>query len=97
MIVGRAENATVPPFTVEVKATSHQRNWPFFQKNGGKPFPSECVAKAVNEIEEFCRVLEHEGVVVRRPSIIDHSKVRQMGIREYGLLQNTNSSEFLFV
>lgn len=75
IIVGRAENATIPPFTAEVKATTHHKFWPFFEKNGGKPFPPKHVSKAIKEVEEFCRVLEHEGVVVRRPSIVDFSKV----------------------
>lgn len=74
IIVGRPENATIPPFTVEVKATTHQKFWPFFEENGGKPFPKDHVAKAVKEIEEFCQVLEQEGVTVRRPAIIDHNE-----------------------
>ena len=76
IIVGNAENAAVPSFTMEVKSNVHPKFWPFFEKNSGKPFPVEHVAKAVKEIEEFCRILEHEGVVVRRPTIIDHSKMR---------------------
>ncbi|XP_033097232.1 glycine amidinotransferase, mitochondrial-like, partial [Anneissia japonica] len=30
--------------------------------------------KASLEIAEFCRILEHEGVKVRRPDVLDHSK-----------------------
>ena len=73
VIVGRAEGACVPEFTVEVKANTHERYWPFYQKYGGQPFPSDHVKKAVSEIEELCRVLEGEGVIVRRPEIIDFS------------------------
>ena len=56
VIVGRIEGACVPKFSIEVKANSYEKNWPFFQKYGGKPFPQEFVNKAQEEIEEFCRV-----------------------------------------
>ena len=75
IIVGRAESACVPPFTAEVKANAYEKHLPFFEQNAGKLFPQEHVAKAVEEIEEFCRVLEHEGVTVRRPKILDHTEV----------------------
>jgi glycine amidinotransferase len=48
---------------------------PFFERNAGSFFPPDHIAKAVAEIEEFCRVLEHEGIIVRRPKIVDHSEV----------------------
>ncbi|XP_034428997.1 glycine amidinotransferase, mitochondrial [Hippoglossus hippoglossus] len=73
VIVGRAENANVPPFTVEVKANTYEKNWPFFQKYGGQPFPADHLKKAHAEIEEMCNILRHEGVTVRRPEPIDWS------------------------
>ncbi|XP_043529908.1 glycine amidinotransferase, mitochondrial [Chiloscyllium plagiosum] len=73
VIVGRPENACVPPFTVEVKANTYEKNWPFYQKHGGQNFPKEHVKKAVAEIEEMCNVLRGEGITVRRPEIIDWS------------------------
>ena len=74
LIVGRPENAFVPNFTIEVKANTHQKYWPFYQEYGGKPFPPEHIKKAVKQMDEFCKILEHEGVTVRRPKILDHSK-----------------------
>ena len=74
VIVGRVQGAHVPPFTVEVKANTHEKQWPFYQKYGGKPFPIEHLKKAEEEIEEFCRVLEHEGVRVRRPDVVDYGQ-----------------------
>ena len=71
MIVGRPEGACVPEFSVEVKANTYEKYWPFFQKYGGKPFPNEHVARAVEEIEEMCFILEQEGVTVRRPEPIN--------------------------
>ncbi|XP_072770914.1 glycine amidinotransferase, mitochondrial isoform X2 [Nerophis lumbriciformis] len=73
VIVGRADNARVPPFTVEVKANTYEKYWSFYQKFGGQPFPADHLKKAVAEIEEMCNILRHEGVTVRRPEPIDWS------------------------
>ncbi|XP_019622608.1 PREDICTED: glycine amidinotransferase, mitochondrial-like isoform X1 [Branchiostoma belcheri] len=75
VIVGRVEGACVPPFTVEVKANTYEKNWSFFVKNGGKPFPNDHMTKAVQEVEEFCNILKHEGVIVRRPEPVNWSEV----------------------
>ncbi|XP_068595273.1 glycine amidinotransferase, mitochondrial-like [Brachionichthys hirsutus] len=75
VIVGRAENAYVPPFTTEVKACTYENYWPFYEKFGGHPFPEAHVKKAAAEIEELCNILRHEGVTVRRPELIDSSQV----------------------
>ena len=74
VIVGRVEGACVPQFTIEVKANTYEKYWPFYKQYGGQPFPADHLAKAVAEIEEFCRVLEGEGVTVRRPDIVDFSQ-----------------------
>uniref|UniRef100_A0A6I8P7C5 Glycine amidinotransferase n=1 Tax=Ornithorhynchus anatinus TaxID=9258 RepID=A0A6I8P7C5_ORNAN len=73
VIVGRAENACVPPFTVEVKANTYEKYWSFYQQHGGRPFPPDHVRKAVAEIEEMCDILKMEGVTVRRPDPVDWS------------------------
>lgn len=75
VIVGRPENACVPPFTVEVKANTYEKHWPFYEKYGGSPFPGKHLKKAIEEIEELCEVLRQEGVKVRRPDIIEHHQV----------------------
>ena len=75
VIVGRAENARFPRFTIEVKVNTNERQWEFFQQNNGKAFPEEHIKKAMSEVEEFCRILEHEGITVRRPDFIDHEMV----------------------
>ena len=71
VIVGRAEGACVPKFTVEVQATTYDNLWQFCEKFGGQSFPGEYIEKAAKEIEELCRILEMEGVIVRRPASID--------------------------
>lgn len=75
VIVGRAENAIVPPLTHEVKANTYQYWWDYYEKNANKPFGGvEHIKKAVREMDEFCKILELEGVTVQRPEIIDWSK-----------------------
>ena len=59
---------------MEVKANTYEQHWPFYEEHGGKPFPREHLRKATAEIEEFCRVLEAEGVKVRRPEAIDFAE-----------------------
>ena len=75
VIVGRPENAVVPPFTIEVKACTPiaYRGW--FDQNTGKPFPEYVLRNAKKETDYLCHVLEQEEVIVRRPDIIDHAKV----------------------
>lgn len=74
VIVGRVEGATVPPFTVEVKANTYEKNWDFFAQHGGQSFPRDHLQKATEEIEDFCNILKHEGVIVQRPDPIDFSE-----------------------
>ena len=75
VIVGRAENACVPVMTTEVKANTYEKYWDFYTNNGGQLFPKDHLKKAVDEIEELCSILQHEGVVVKRPDVVDHSRV----------------------
>ena len=74
MIVGRIDGYPVPPFTTEVKAVTPGQHWPFFEQNGGKAFPQEVIKKAKEELENFCAVLEGEGVRVRRPDVYDYKQ-----------------------
>ncbi|GCB79290.1 hypothetical protein scyTo_0019519, partial [Scyliorhinus torazame] len=73
VIVGRPENACVPPFTLEIKANTSEKNWPFYLQHGGHRFPEEHLKKVVAEIDEMCNVLRGEGVTVRHPDLIDWS------------------------
>lgn len=75
VIVGRVEGATVPRFTVEVKANTYEKHWDFFAREGGNAFPAEHMRKATEEIEEFCNILRHEGVVVQRPDPVDFASL----------------------
>ncbi|KAI0230063.1 Glycine amidinotransferase, mitochondrial [Lamellibrachia satsuma] len=70
VIVGRPEGARVPYLRPEIKATIKPGNWEWFTKHAGKPQEPEIVKKASKQVEEFCRILEIEGVTVRRPEFI---------------------------
>ena len=73
--MGRAEGACVPKFTIEVKATLIEDKYsPWFEKFGGTPFPPEHIKKAAEEIEEFCHILEMEGIKVRRPDPMNYQE-----------------------
>ncbi|MEO8180789.1 MAG: amidinotransferase [Deltaproteobacteria bacterium] len=75
IIVGRVEGATVPTFDAVVKANTYKKNWWFFQEHGGRPFPHDLVERAAAELNGFCSMLEAEGITVRRPDVVDFSKV----------------------
>uniref|UniRef100_A0A670YEE1 Glycine amidinotransferase n=1 Tax=Pseudonaja textilis TaxID=8673 RepID=A0A670YEE1_PSETE len=83
VIVGRAENARVPPFTVEVKANTYDKYWEFYQKYGGQSFPEDYIKKAIAEIEEMCTILKMEGVTVKRCFITQLGNIISAG-REWG-------------
>ena len=66
-----------------MKANTYEKNWPFFRRFGGRSFPEEHLRKAHAEVEEFCKILRHEEVVVRRPEAIDFSKVKLLRSPEF--------------
>ena len=48
----------------------------FLSQFGGRPYPNiKHVRKAQAELEEFCNILRHEGVVVKRPEPVDFTEV----------------------
>jgi glycine amidinotransferase len=73
VIVGRVEGSVIPQFEANVKVDAPPRYWNFFKQYGGQPFPEDLVETASKELNEFCKILEAEGVTVRRPDIIDFS------------------------
>ncbi len=74
-----------------LQANTYEKHWPFYEQQGGKPFPEAHVQKAVAEIEEFCAVLRAEGVTVRRPDPIDHAfKYTTPDFESRGKTEHTN-------
>lgn len=74
VIVGIADNATVPVWSRWLDApTPDHAKW-FFDKYGGQPFPDNMIEKANEELNNLSKVLEDLGVVVHRPSAMDFGK-----------------------
>ena len=74
VVVGRLEGACIPHLSNEIKAIYSEAETYFFQERGGGRFPTEHTKRAIAEVENFCSVLESEGVKVRRPEVTDFQK-----------------------
>ncbi len=74
VIVGRLEHATIPNrhvmFTQSLPAVARKLYWPL----AGRYYPRAVVEPAQKELAEFVRVLEAEGIRVRRPEPMDLGK-----------------------
>jgi len=68
-------HSSIKTWCHDLQANTYEKYWDFYNKNGGFSFPDQHLQKAIPEIEEFCNILEHEGVTVRRPDPVDHSLV----------------------
>ena len=71
VIVGRAAGMCIPPLDIEVKACVPEKWWTLYEQHSRKPFPDQVAEKADEQLEEFSRILQHEGIIVRRPDPID--------------------------
>jgi glycine amidinotransferase len=69
VIVGRVEGATIPEWHVSGKAVWPSKWWDMYKLKAGQPFPEELSKKAIVELDNFSKILEAEGVKVRRPEI----------------------------
>ncbi len=74
VIVGSVEHACVPTWHPMLAATMPPQHWDWFKRHGGHPFPADLLAAAARELDQLVRVLESEGVTVRRPEVIDWTK-----------------------
>jgi glycine amidinotransferase len=74
VVVGVVDHACIPAWHVALKATMPPSQWQFFRDNGGKPFPENQIAAARRDLDGFVRLLESEGITVRRPEIVDSSR-----------------------
>ncbi|MDY6806425.1 MAG: NarL family transcriptional regulator [Cyanobacteriota bacterium] len=73
IIVGTIDGVTAPVLTHEMKTFIRKDYWDFYQKYGGRPYPSELVEKAAKALNNLQEVLEGEGVIVRRPESVDYA------------------------
>ena len=53
------------------KATIKPGNWKWIAARAGKPHEPERVRRAIKQSDELCKVLELEGVKVRRPEMVN--------------------------
>lgn len=72
VIVGVLDHATIPAFHPALEATMPESD--IFKTRGGHSFPSELISEGQRELDGLCRLLEQEGVVVRRPEAVDCSR-----------------------
>jgi hypothetical protein len=73
VIVGRLDGAVVPPFHVSVTFNRrHSTSW-LHRLTAGRRYP-RWMARAHTELDGFVRLLEAEGVRVRRPEPIDQRR-----------------------
>ena len=54
-----------------LQATVKPGNWAWIEARAGQPHEAERVQCAIKQSDELCRVLELEGVKVRRPDVIN--------------------------
>ena len=74
VIVGRLEHATIPGGHVVVVSNFHDSVARICRLAGGFRYPRLLTKPAQRELDGFVHLLESEGIVVRRPDVIEHSK-----------------------
>jgi len=73
IIVGRLEGATIPSHHVTVTYTLPTKVARLYRLFAGRHYPEFLVKQAQKELDEFIHILKSEGIVVRRPEIVDFS------------------------
>lgn len=69
VIVGSVEGATIPEWHISGKAVWPSKWWDMYKTQAGQPFPEDLMKNAAIELDNFQKILEHEGVKVRRPEV----------------------------
>ena len=80
VIVGRVDGGAVPPWHVTLQAATPQESWELLKLLSGKPAPDAMVQAAQRDQEEFVKILEREGVIVRGPILFLKQKVSEVPI-----------------
>ena len=70
IIVGIIDDASFPAWHMSLPSVLPSDQVETFRRNAGSPFPAGLMAAADRELTEFVRILEGEGVTVRRPEPI---------------------------
>ena len=72
VIVGCVKDATIPEYHVSGKAVWPSRYWDMYKTKAGQPFPADLMKNAALELDNFAKILQAEGVTVRRPGTNHH-------------------------
>lgn len=97
VIVGVVDGARFPPWHIALGPVLPEAQHDVFRKHAGQLFPAERIAAANKELEEFVRILEVEGVKVRRPEPMDHAQSFRMSGWESTGLYNAMPRDLLLV
>ena len=62
VIVGRVDGATIPEWHVSGKAVWPTKHWDMYKTQSGKPFPAWLMKKGAEELDNFAKILEAEGI-----------------------------------
>src|SRR5512143_2286236 len=77
VIVGHVDGTVVtqwePGFEAMIPHEHRDAIRDYHLRNAGQPFTEEQFVPARREVEEFVRVLVGEGVIVRRPELVDNT------------------------
>jgi glycine amidinotransferase len=74
IVVGSLEGLVIPPWEPAHAGPMYEPHFPLFRNRGGQPWPADEIRAAERDLEGLVRVLEAEGVVVRRPAPADYAR-----------------------
>jgi glycine amidinotransferase len=78
VLVGTLQGAVCVPWEAGIHAVTPHETLDevraYHLANGGRVVPERVKAAAERELAEFVSILEGEGIVVRRPTVMDHSR-----------------------
>jgi glycine amidinotransferase len=72
VIVGVVDDIRVPEWDNGLDAVIPNKSKEFFKNNSGKRFPEELVQLARKEVNHLAKILEDQGVIVKRPNEVSH-------------------------
>jgi glycine amidinotransferase len=75
VIVGRLEGAVIPPAHPSVTFNIPKMGAKLLRFVAGRRYPKPLVRRAQKQLDSFVNLLKAEGVAVRRPDVVDWSRV----------------------
>ncbi len=74
VIVGRANNANIPPYDASMQNFMYANLDPVAIKEFSGPYSEQVINEANQDLEKLCSVLRGLGVIVHRPEFVDHTE-----------------------